>query len=55
MRIFVAIIPFHQRPVLGITTHQRDRFRDHIHRLRAVHRDPIFRLQPKDVFHRSRT
>src|SRR6266480_6043479 len=55
MRIFVAVIPFHQRAVLGITAHQRDRFRDHVYRLRAVQRDPIFRRQPKDAFHRSET
>ena len=51
MRILQRIIPLHMRAMLHVGTDQLDRFRDHVHRLRALNRDSVFRLDPKHSLH----
>src|SRR4029077_6419658 len=52
MWILQIVIPFHQRAVLGVTTHELDRFGHHVDDVRTAKSNAVLRLQPKDPFHR---
>ena len=51
VRIFQIIIPFHQRAVVGVMSHQLDRLGDHVDGLRTTQCDAVLCLQSKDPFH----
>ncbi len=51
MWILQFIIPFHECAVLGVASHQLNRFSDNIDILRAVDRDPVLRLESENAFH----